>query len=1500
MLLIFSYGQSIEAREAAVYTEKTPQVEYDWGLGGPNGLNDNFEAHFDQSQELEKGDYFIQTMADDGVRVDVNGNTVIDRLSYSYSSLVDRAVLNNTQKGLYDIQTSYQEGIKGSFVYSHVVPFNDWLAYYYPNTTTSGTPKDAEIISEDASGALAVDVGTSSPAPNKIPADGYSAKFVTAKKLEAGDYILRVGADNGVQVYVDGELVVDRFEDDPIKEEAVKVKISDQSQGDQTHWIEVRYKHSSGSSNLNFLLQPYNEVMDISPGDGWVGEVSSDSTSKSQSIILGGKQAFSPLMDLDLNWGSGSPHPEVSNDHFSATFNRKWEIDSTDLYSIQVSADDKVRVYVDGDLIIDSWEYVSGGYREAQIPLTKGIHDIKVDYYESILNARIKFDIVKESIDYNENNPSIKHNWGASGPIRNQYDYFTAKFDQSQHLDQGDYFVQTYADDGVFVDVDGKEVINRWKYSPEYIDRSVLTDVSAGNHNITTLYNEGVKGAGIFSDIVPFGNWLAYYYENEEFEGTPLTSKVIDGIGQFNDLNETNWQDSPVPGVVPEDHFSALYSTAMKLPEGDYVLRTGADDGLQVYIDGELVLDRFSPAGYREDDVKVHIENNDTAANPDVHWIEVKYKEGILSSRLNVGLQPYNEIEDPSVGDGWVGEVFPNIDLTGTPVVLGGKSATTKIDDLNFDWGLDSPSPLIEEDYFSTRFKKKVNITEPGYYVLNAWADDGVKVYVDGQRLINSWSYQSNHLRQAGVNLTSGEHTIVVEHMDKTLGSRLKFELEKGKDHYSATEKALSYNWGDFGPTVEVQPDNFTATFDQSQYLSGGDYFIQTMADDGVRVDFDQNRVIDRWNYSSNSIIDRVLLTGVSAGNHTITTNYREGIKEALLYSNIVPFGDWVAYYYPNQTLDGSPIGSKVLEGIGTYDALSENNGYDSPLPNQVPVDGFSASYVTAKRISAGEYVVRTGADDGIQVLIDGQMVVDRFTNGGFREDSIKINIADHTNGSASEKDIHWIEVRYKEATQASRAEFVLQPYNDAKNISKNDGWFAEFFSNENLTGPSVIMGGKDPLVKLNDVDFEWNQEAPSPLLPADHFSAILKKKIEITEPGNYVFTIHADDGIRLYVDGNKKIDSWKYVSGNKRQITMDLSAGVHDIEIHYFDGILGAELKFELDKVSATSFIEVDLRKPSDITAQDIVDFFDRKNRSGSLLKQYAQDFINVQNKTGVNAQYLVAHAIWETGWGESTLTEYKRNFFGYGAYDSCPVTCAFYFPTGDDSISYVAYQVKKDYLTPGGRYYNGPDLVGMNVKYATDQNWKNGIADLMEQIKPFDAQYYDRVDASTYQPPAPPTYSRDIPNGEPYPTHIYIDFPAGITGVVNDNGVNYRTLPYVSSSTLIGQLNAGTRVEVTGINTDVRDDWYRIKVNGQEVWFSGDYLDIGNLIMVTDDGLRIRKGPSTNDDILTTVNSNTYLKRVLDNNGNPVENNDWYQIYLPNSNSTGWLSKDYVKVVK
>lgn len=341
--------------------------------------------------------------------------------------------------------------------------------------------------------------------------------------------------------------------------------------------------------------------------------------------------------------------------------------------------------------------------------------------------------------------------------------------------------------------------------------------------------------------------------------------------------------------------------------------------------------------------------------------------------------------------------------------------------------------------------------------------------------------------------------------------------------------------------------------------------------------------------------------------------------------------------------------------------------------------------------------------------------------------------------------------------------------------------------------------------------------------------------------------------------------------------------------------------------------YLLLNLMKPANITANDIVNFFNSKNQPNSPLKNYAQSFIDAQNRYGVNAQYLVAHAIWETGWGGSDLIGYKNNLYGYGAYDPCPFTCGYYFKSVQDSIFRVAYQVRVDYLNESGAYFEGPNLVGMNVNYATDQNWKNGIANLMKSMKPYDSSYYSNTKELGMSTIAPPPLVRDIPAGLPYPEDVVINFPSGINAkIVNTSTLTFRSLPYILKSTVIGTLSQGTAITVLGYNTDVHYEptstgnyayrWYRVSVNGQIGWLYGGYLEIQNLAQVNIAGgsLNIRSSTSTDssDNILTSVSNGTYLNLVT-NNGIPVIQNGWYQVYLPNSKTVGWVSGDYIKLV-
>ncbi|MGJ7922718.1 PA14 domain-containing protein [Neobacillus sp. LXY-4] len=1402
-------------------------VHYNWGSGSPAGIPaDRFTGIFDQSGYYPNGDYFVQTIADDGIKLEADGQWLINRWSDSGGD-INRSLWTNVS-GLekHTVKTHYYENVGNASVFSDIVPFDTWVAYYYPNKGLSGVPTAAKVIQPTAQNGLSENFGVYSPAAG-VPAEKFSARYTTAKRVAAGEYILRARADDGVRVYVDGKLVIDRWTDSAFREDAIKLGISNNplaKQGEQdVHWIEVQYFDTVGEGKVELDLEPYQNAID----GAWFAEFYPNTSLQGTPYVVGGKNSINQISKLDFNWGLGSPLASIPAERFSARFVQKVNLESG-LYLFNATADDGLRIWVDNQLVIDSWNDSNNGIRSGQISLGSGQHTIKVEYFENVGGASVNVGYQRFANMPVQIGGTVHYNWGSGSPKGVPTDRFTGIFDQSGSYPNRDYFVQTLADDGIKVEADGQWLINRWSDSGGAIDRALWMNVSAAdNHTVKTHYYENVGNANVFSDIVPFDSWIAYYYPNMTLSGIPTEAKVIQPTVQ-NGLSENFGVNAPATGV-PTEKFSARYTTAKRIPAGKYILQARADDGIRVYVDGKLVIDRWSDSAFREDEIKLEIADQTQAkqGEQDVHWIEVQYYDNVGDGKVEFNLVSYQT----SIDNTWIAEYYPNTSLQGNPIVSGGKYSINPISKLDFNWGLGSPNASVPANYFSARFSKKVNL-EAGTYVFSAKADDGIRILVDNKLVLDAWN-NSDVLKtkKEAVYLPSGEYTIVVEYSEGYGNANIQVDYQQISPNniYFSNNEQISFNWGSGGPS-SYSPDNFEAVFDQTQTLSGGDYFVQTIADDGIKVTVDGQLKINRWSNSGGQV-DQALLLNVPAGEHSILTNYYEDKGNAFVYSNIAKFDTWVASYYSNPSLTGEPVAVKLVEPKDSNKALFENNLAASPVPGVVPADNFSAIYRTAKRINAGEYVLRARVDDGIRILVDGKPILDRWTPNGSTEDAVALTITDNATSNIDEKNVHWIEVQYYEGTGNSNVEVFLQPMNEVVNT---DQWVGYLFPNMTLSGKPVILGGNGAQSPLTQLNFNWGTDKPHNLIPADKFSASFIKKAYFNT-GNYQIKTIADDGIRVYVDGVLKIDSWVDSAANSKEIIVSLSSGIHEIRVEYYENEVGASLSFDMIQVFATSFKEIDLRTRANITAKEIEYFFDLKKQSNSPIKALAQSFIDAQDKYGVNAQYLVAHAIWETGWGGSNLKTFKNNYFGYGAYDSCPFTCGYYFPTGLDSINYEAYIVRKDYLSENGSYFNGPNLVGMNVRYATDQNWANGIANLMQQMKPFDAGYYAQTPILQGSSVPAPSFGRDIPAGQPYPTSIIINYQDEKYATVVTDGLTFRSLPYTQSSTIKSTLNAGKVVRVLGYNTDVKyvpNDpsaypydklWYRVLVDGQEGWLYG-----------------------------------------------------------------------------
>jgi beta-glucosidase len=108
-------------------------------------------------------------------------------------------------------------------------------------------------------------------------------------------------------------------------------------------------------------------------------------------------------------------------------------------------------------------------------------------------------------------------------------------------------------------------------------------------------------------------------------------------------------------------------------------------------------------------------------------------------------------------------EYFNNMELSGQPALV-------RIDrQLRFDWGSGSPGPSIQADHFSARWTGKLVPPSGGLRRLSVTTDDGVRLYIDGKLVVDSWHDRGVTSDYVTMNLEAGRpYDIRIEYYENT------------------------------------------------------------------------------------------------------------------------------------------------------------------------------------------------------------------------------------------------------------------------------------------------------------------------------------------------------------------------------------------------------------------------------------------------------------------------------------------------------------------------------------------------------------------------------------------------------------------------------------------------------------------------------------------------------------------------------------------------------------
>lgn len=349
----------------------------------------------------------------------------------------------------------------------------------------------------------------------------------------------------------------------------------------------------------------------------------------------------------------------------------------------------------------------------------------------------------------------------------------------------------------------------------------------------------------------------------------------------------------------------------------------------------------------------------------------------------------------------WRGEYFNNANLQGAPVVVRNDR------DINFNWGSGSPDPNLPADYFSARWTRTLNF-EGRVYRFSAQTDDGVRVYVDNNLIIDEWQPATPLVYTRDVNLAAGLHVIRVEYYEGVFDAYIAFKIETvtsfanwkgeyfnnpfagGPPVLTRDDAAIAFDWGTSPPAPNLQADNFSVRWTRTINLSGGVYHFTLLADDGVRLLIDGYAVIDQW-HDTAGLTAYEKDVNVAAGAHTFVVEYYDKSGNARIWLTYQPppldITKWRGEYFGNDHWQGYPT------LIRNDDQINFNWGAGSPDP-LIPADRFSARFTRSIDLTAGDYQFDLLVDDGVRFYVDGLLVLDQVKEQAATAYSIRLTLA--------------------------------------------------------------------------------------------------------------------------------------------------------------------------------------------------------------------------------------------------------------------------------------------------------------------------------------------------------------------------------------------------------------------------------------------------------------------------------------------------------------------------
>ena len=377
-------------------------VNFAWGGAPAPGIGaDTFSVRWTgQVQAQFTGTHTFYTQSDDGVRLWVNGQLLVNNWT-NHALTENSGTIALTAGQRYDIRMEFYDNAyhaaakllwSGTSTPKSVVPGSQLYGAAGPGPGPSGDGLTAEYYDNLDFTALSVtrvdavvnfNWGTGAPASG-MGSNSFSVRWSGEVEPQFSEtYTFYTQSDDGVRLWVNGQLVVDNWTDHALTENGGTITLA----GGQRYAVRMEFYDNTGAAVAKLLwssastpkaLVPQSRLFSGGgiPGTGLTGEYYENLDLTSLQITR-----VDPAVDFD--WGTGGPASGVTGETFSVRWTGEIEAAFTEVYTFFTQSDDGVRLWVNGQLVVDNWTNHALTENSGTIPLAAGQrYAIRLEFYE--------------------------------------------------------------------------------------------------------------------------------------------------------------------------------------------------------------------------------------------------------------------------------------------------------------------------------------------------------------------------------------------------------------------------------------------------------------------------------------------------------------------------------------------------------------------------------------------------------------------------------------------------------------------------------------------------------------------------------------------------------------------------------------------------------------------------------------------------------------------------------------------------------------------------------------------------------------------------------------------------------------------------------------------------------------------------------------------------------------------------------------------------------------